>query len=206
MGFQIASLLDTIHSMDVSLFLLINHARNGFLDWLMVRISDFGLFAPLIGVFLLYRFIKGSNTERIMWLAGIFAIIASDALCARVIKPLVGRMRPYLTLDHIFVYKSGKWILTTPEFREAVKKSLSFPSCHATNMWTAAFFIWGWNRLYAFPVFLFALLVSYSRIYLGVHYPLDCLGGMLVGLFWGTLIVLIVKKMIQLWNSVCNEP
>ncbi len=203
---EIACLLDTVHSMDESLFLMINHTRNGFLDWLMVRISDFGLFAPLIGAFLLYRFIRGSNRERAMWLAGILAIIASDALCARVIKPLVGRMRPYLSLDHIYVYKSGKWILTTPEFREAVKKSLSFPSCHATNMWTAAFFIWGWNRLYALPVFLLAFLVSYSRIYLGVHYPLDCLGGMLVGLLWGTLIVLIVKRMIRLWNNVGNEP
>ncbi len=201
MGTQIGSLLHFIHQLDVALFFTVNHARSPFLDAIMVHLSDFKFFFPFIAAFILYRMIKGSNRERIMWIVGIVAIVTSDALCARVLKPFVGRMRPYVDLDNVYLYKSGKWILTDPGFRIAVKKSFSWPSCHSTNMWTAAFFIYGWNRVYAIPVFILALLVSYSRIYLGVHYPLDCLGGFLVGLVWGSLLVFIAKKMIDLFED-----
>ncbi len=202
MGSHIDALLDFLYRTDVWLFMVINHARNHLLDTIMVRVSDFGIFAPFIAIFILYRLYKGSNRERVMWLVGIIAIITSDSLCARILKPLIGRMRPYLTMDHVFVYKSGKWLVTSPEFRAMAKKSLSWPSCHATNMWTAASYIWGWNRVYAIPVILLAIIVSYSRVYLGVHYPLDCVGGMLVGLMWGTLLVIIAKKMINLVQDV----
>ena len=200
MGFQVEHLLNTIHQADISLFFLINHARSPFLDKLMVKVSDFGLFAPLIAAFIAYRLFKGTNRERFMWVVGIIAVISSDALCARLLKPLVGRLRPYMCLDNVFVYKSGKWIVTSPGFRATLKASLSWPSCHATNMWTAAFFLWGWKRAYGILLFLLATLVSYSRIYLGVHYPLDCLGGALVGLVWGTMLVLIAKKMIEIFS------
>ncbi len=202
MGNPVEGILQLFHRMDVSLFYLINHARSPVLDAVMVRVSDFGLFAPFIGAFIVYRLFKGTNRERIMWIMGVVAVVSSDALCARILKPIVGRMRPYISLDHVFLYKSGKWLITTPEFRAVVKKSLSWPSCHATNIWTAAFFISGWNRSYGVPMFFIAAIVSYSRVYLGVHYPLDCLGGALIGLFWGTLLVMIAKKMINL--SILN--
>ncbi len=201
MGAPIEYLLSLIHKLDVNLFFAINHTRSPLLDVFMVHLSDFKFFLPFIIVFILYRLIKGSAKERIMWIVGILAVVTSDALCARVLKPLIGRMRPYVDLDHVFLYKSGKWILTNPEFRIGVKNSLSWPSCHSTNMWTAAFFIYGWNKTYSIPIFMLAFLVSYSRIYLGVHYPLDCLGGFLVGFIWGSILVFVAKKVIDLYEK-----
>ncbi len=203
MDTQLEYIFQFLHQLDVKLFFLINQTRSHFLDMVMVTVSDFGFFAPFIAAFILYRLVKGSNRERVMWIIGIVAIVTSDALCARVLKPLVGRMRPYVSLDNVFLYKSGKWIVTNPAFRSSVKKSLSWPSCHSTNMWTAAFYIYGWKKIYAIPVFVLAFLVSYSRIYLGVHYPFDCIGGLFIGLAWGSLLVLIAKKMIDLLSDVC---
>jgi undecaprenyl-diphosphatase len=74
-------------------------------------------------------------------------------------------------------------------------------SAHAANtMALAVFFgLLLRNKLsYLFPVlFIWAILVSYSRIYLGVHFPLDILTGMLIGLIYGTLFYALFKAFLK---------
>jgi len=64
-----------------------------------------------------------------------------------------------------------------------------FPSSHASNAFAVLVFtsLLFKNRVYSITIFLWALLISYSRIYAGVHYPLDILGGMTLGVLIGYL-------------------
>ncbi len=180
---------------DIRLFYTFNQLRSPFLDFIMIRASDFGIFSPLIGAFILFRLYKGGKKERIFWIIGIITIVLSDAICARILKPLFARPRPYLTLDNIYVYKGAKWIITNPEIRKHFHMSFSWPSCHATNIWAATIYIWQYRLKYGLIMVPLAILVSYSRIYLGVHYPFDCLGGLAVGAIVALIFSHIAKRL-----------
>ena len=77
--------------------------------------------------------------------------------------------------------------------------SFSFPSNHAANTFAAATLLslCFRNTALIFMVFVFALIVCYSRVYLGVHYPSDVLGGMILGSAMGFLGYQIYSKIIK---------
>ncbi len=190
-----------LQQVDVKLLLLINHARSPALDFVMKTVSDFNLFLPLIAAFIIYRLVRGGTAERIMWIVGILAVISSDAMCARVLKPIIGRYRPYLDIDGLYVFKGHKWLIIDPGLRSGFKPSLSWPSCHAFNIWTAASYIFGFRIAEGLAVALLAVMVCYSRVYLGVHYPLDTLGGMILGILWGLLFAWLARLAISAMDN-----
>jgi len=77
--------------------------------------------------------------------------------------------------------------------------SFSFPSNHAANTFAAATLLslCFRNTALIFMVFVFALIVCYSRVYLGVHYPSDVLGGMILGSAIGSLGYQIYSRIIK---------
>ena len=186
-------MVDWIFQLDKALFFMMNRAHYPFLSPIMIKASDFSFWVPIIAVFIAYRLVRGDNSERLMWVLGIFLVATSDILCARLLKPLFGRIRPYEALDGVYLFKHSKWIITDPQFRNTIAGTLSWPSCHATNCWSVTFYLFGTKRRLGLFFALVAFLVSYSRIYLGVHYPLDCLGGLLVGAIWGGVFVMVYK-------------
>ena len=109
-------------------------------------------------------------------------ITYADQVCATLIRPLVERMRPSNPNNPIseFVHivngkRGGRY---------------GFPSCHAANSFALAFFLMFLfkNRFLTLFILFWAALNSYSRIYIGVHYPGDLAMGMLVG-FSGALLL-----------------
>ncbi|MFH1091534.1 MAG: phosphatase PAP2 family protein [Pseudomonadota bacterium] len=182
--------------LDRFLFLQINTGwRNPGLDWFMPLVSDWKftwLPLALIMMYCLWR-----RTSRTLWvLAGMLLVIGlGDALTTYAIKPFFIRPRPYAVLEHIYVHK-GQWGLS-----EAVAPHLtmSFPSNHAVNSTAAAvLLIYFFPRWWPLPV-VWVILVCYSRIYLGLHYPADVLGGLLFGLVCAGVFLglerILVKKM-----------
>jgi undecaprenyl-diphosphatase len=107
-------------------------------------------------------------------------VAASDQITSHLIKPAVRRIRPCEILGSIHLwYGPEGWITTPAEVVRSYKPSFSFPSSHAANI-TASMLFLG-----------IALLVSFSRIYIGVHWPSDVAVGMLIGalLAWPATVV-----------------
>ncbi len=74
-----------------------------------------------------------------------------------------------------------------PKALAHVPVSSSFPSGHTSTAFAVATFLFFIQSILFFPYLLFALLVSLSRIYLGVHYPSDIIGGLMLGTISGIL-------------------
>jgi undecaprenyl-diphosphatase len=161
-------------SWDLYLFRLLNEGwTNPAMDFL-ARLFQHSWTGIAAGIVLASGFlVKGGRKARWIVAAAVAALILSDLTCTWLLKPLVSRLRPSAALEgvRLLVGKKSGW---------------GFPSNHAANL--AAFFTvlgFGYPR-WAWIGAAVTLLVGFSRIYAGVHYPSDVLGGFLVGLIVGT--------------------
>ncbi len=184
-------LVQSLSSLDTSIFHLVNGGlRNDFFDVVMPYITRVRYWRIPIGVFLAALFIFGGKRGRIVALLLVPAIAISDVLGARLIKPLYFRERPCLALDEVNLLVSCR------------RSSSSLPSIHALNMFTGATVIAAFYgiRVRAL-VFSLAVIVGFSRVYVGVHYPLDVLAGALLGVSWGMILVWTWRLASAQWSA-----
>jgi undecaprenyl-diphosphatase len=166
-------LLEVLINIDRSLFLELNGLHDPMLDGLMQLLSHRLTAIPLY-LFLVYTLYNRIGT-RALWMLtlAILGVVVADALASQVMKPLFMRDRP----------------CHDPELRQFVHivdgycgGQYGFVSSHAANSFFLAFFLWPFfNRQVRVILFVWAAIHSYSRIYLGVHYPADLVGGAMVG-------------------------
>lgn len=167
----------------MALFRLINGQwQNAFLDWFMPFMTDlqnFRYVLPLLAVWLLLK----KKKSAVVFLAFLGLTLAiTDPFSSRLLKEWVGRIRPCHLLAEVR-------LLTD------CNTSYSFPSTHAVNVFAAAFFLSQPLKKWSSLCFGIAALVGYSRIYIGIHYPFDVIGGAAVG-------VLIAWPMRRLQDQV----
>ncbi|MBQ9901713.1 MAG: phosphatase PAP2 family protein [Clostridia bacterium] len=169
----------------------VNHSvRNPFLDSVMpyiTKLGDKGIFWIALAVILLIPK-KTRKTGAAMGIAMLLGVIIGNGI----LKNLVARTRPF-DLANPVVSRSRLLIDPPTDY--------SFPSGHTLASFEAATAIYKDHTLYGFAVFLLALLIAFSRIYLQVHYPSDVLGGAILGFLLGLLGSTIVRWMSDVWSS-----
>ncbi|MBF0443778.1 MAG: phosphatase PAP2 family protein [Oligoflexales bacterium] len=177
---------------DKKMFVLINNGlTSDKLDLTMRALSSqevWGVVAFVCLVVILAR--KRWELLKLFFIIAI-AIMISDFLSYNVLKPYFNRLRPCKELSYVrtlIEVGCGGW--------------QGFPSNHAVNSMIVATFcmIYG-SALVGGIVFFLALLVGFSRIYLGVHYPLDVVAGFFIGAISAVFINLLYLKSIKIFSQ-----
>jgi undecaprenyl-diphosphatase len=168
-------MLQVLRNIDQAIFFFINGLHHPVLDYLMRVLSEkytwFPLYAVIL-VMLFWRFGRRAYTLVLLLVAG---VAASDQLASHVIKPLVARLRPchvpaFADLVHVVHGCGGQY---------------GFVSSHASNSFMLATLLWllfGLREGRLAWFFVWAMAISYSRVYMGVHYPADVIAGALLGM------------------------
>ncbi|HEY7750770.1 MAG TPA: phosphatase PAP2 family protein [Ignavibacteriaceae bacterium] len=171
-----------MYSIDLAIFYFFNHTiSTGFLDKffsIITNVSNWYIaYILLAGI----AVIKGGRKGRIVVIGLIILIIICDQTGYRILKEFFQRLRP---CD----------ILTDVILPVGCTGTYSFPSNHALNNFATAVFVTRFYPNLKLVFFITASLVSISRVYLGLHYPSDILGGAIIGATFGYLFSLAVVK------------
>lgn len=172
-------MLDYLYYIDKAIFLFFNNTiSNPVMDLIMPYVTDWSQFLMiriiLAGVFVYLLFFSGSKGRILIILISI-TIIISDQVSSTLIKPLVARPRPCHLMD-------GKFMVENLRLLVSCGPGFSFPSSHAVNHFAVAFILSKVYSKFKIYFFSFAILVSFSRIYVGVHYFFDVIIGSIVGM------------------------
>lgn len=186
-------------------------------DRMLAFVSDFGAWKVWLLLLVVLAVVFGNFRLRAAILAAGLAIGLSDGIGVNLLKHAVARPRPSQVEPGVRMVALGpapcgfpkiagllaEPMVSFPQGTEGPEVSgqlaaegmtgKSFPSGHAANnmaMATVLILFFGWRGALYLP---FALLIGYARIYTGAHWPLDVLGGFLLGLIGGILAVNVVE-------------
>ncbi|MGI5893260.1 MAG: phosphatase PAP2 family protein [Candidatus Merdivicinus sp.] len=164
--------MEWILQMDNAILNGIQQIRTGFGDWFMplvTKLGDAGIIWILLTVVLLCF-----RKTRKAGVAMAIGLIVNLIFCNLLIKPLVGRIRP-------FEANGFTDLLVSPP------KDPSFPSGHSSASFAAASALFLYYKKWGIAALLLASLIAFSRLYLYVHYPTDVFCGILLGIVSGLL-------------------
>lgn len=172
-----------LDKIDVAFFFIINKTlANPVFDVVMPFLTDKHNFYIPILLTWLALIVIGGKKGRVSAVLIIFVILLSDQASSSWVKPMVGRIRPCNTLDAVRLLVN-------------CTNAFSFTSSHAANMFASAFLFSRFYPRARVYLFSFAAAVAYSRVYVGVHYPLDAIGGALLGMLSAWLVILAYENL-----------
>jgi undecaprenyl-diphosphatase len=138
---------------------------------------------------LLWMIIRGNRNVRLSAILLIITIIFSDQFNSSIIKFWFERPRPCHTLHNVHLLVG-------------CGSGFSFPSSHAVNNFAGALILSFFLPRITWYIFGYAFLIAFSRVYVGVHYPFDVLGGAVIGLICGGMILTVFLEIEKRWLHI----
>lgn len=180
-------LIQQLNFYDTQLLLFLNGLHNSFFDGFMYTFTQIYVWIPFY-LSVIYVILKSQKKEG-LWiiLSLILCIVIADQISSGIIKNAVQRLRPSRDpaleglIHTVNAYVGGKF---------------GFTSSHAANTFSFALLSASYfrNKNFSIVVISWSLINCYSRMYLGVHYPLDIVGGLLVGFLTVLVIYTLMNK------------
>jgi len=177
-------MLEFLGNLDTQLFIFLNSINSSFWDKIMWWISGSKSWIPMYAIIIIYIIYKFRWKAIVSLIFIAIVVTLADQISVHGFKEIFQRLRP----------------CHTPELKDIVHLvnnkcggKYGFVSSHAANTFAVAFFLSKLFKHKYFSIFIFiwATIVSYSRIYLGVHFPFDVLGGAALGSLIGYLVYLL---------------
>ena len=165
-------MVDALLKMDGEILLFIqDHIRQEWMDWFwkaVTHLGDGGVFWILLGIILLF-----SKKTRPAGVAALLALLVGPLHTNVCLKNIVARIRPYEVVEGLRLMIERQ-------------RDYSFPSGHTSASFAAACaLVRTLPKKWGTVCMILAGVIALSRLYVGVHYPSDVLGGMVVGIFAG---------------------
>ena len=186
--------MDALSTIDSDLFLFLNGLHADWMDGVMVLITKMWVWLPLYLLLIYWTVKQYGKLCSWVFLSVSIVVLCSDQLSSHVCKPLFHRLRPCYNTDL-------QDLIHLPKGLAGGK--YGFVSSHAANTFAVASFLTAAlrknHKWMGFVLYLWAFISSYSRIYMGYHYPGDILCGAILGILIGLILwkvfqYLVVKK------------
>jgi undecaprenyl-diphosphatase len=183
-------MLQQIDIWDKELIIWLNDKHTALLDFLMTWASSTAVWIPFYG-FLLFLLVRVFGRKSVFYVLGIvLVIVLSDQFTSSMMKPYFARLRPchseIAPLLHLPAGCGGKF---------------GFASSHAANTFALAMFWWLALRKHykaMYLLFVWAAVVSFSRMYLAAHYFTDVLTGALIGIIFAYSVFKFPEKVLKI--------
>ncbi len=188
-------MLEKILDYERELFFLINSSHSPFWDQVMWLYSGIYVWIPFL-LFLIFVLVYKKETRE--WLPALIFFVVTVVLCVLfsvyMTKPFFARLRPVFHPSFMDEVRT---------LYETVKDPYGFISGHSAISFGIATFtaMLFRNRLYSCVIFLWALIMTYSRVYLGVHFISDIVAGALAGAVIAYLVYRCYESYIRRYNS-----
>jgi undecaprenyl-diphosphatase len=181
---------DYLNVIDTVVFRFINTSlSNPVFDLVMPFLTDLNkqrIVLVIVFTLILWMIIRGNRSVRLAAILLVVTIIISDQLNSSIIKFWLLRDRPCFTLHDVRLLVS-------------CGSGFSFPSSHAVNNFAGALILAFFLPRARWWFFGFAAIVAFSRVYVGVHYPFDVIGGGVIGLIISGCVLIIFLGLENLW-------
>lgn len=170
--------MNDLLSLDQQLFLFLNHLpHNEILNFLGLALSGVGTLGIIWFVLGIFFFIKEEKKNHWLFAPLVLAGLGTLLLADGILKPLIARLRPTVEMGAIILGNASS--------------DYSFPSGHATMAFAGAVVLSHTEPKWKWFFYTLAALISFSRVYIGKHYPLDVVAGAILGIIIGWLSLML---------------